>query len=168
MPISVAAILSCAMLVAACDPFWDDRSSRPLDHVPGPSEVQAVGRITGQSQRDTRVKYELADGRVFTVDLETRRMVGNEGGSPAILVLGRDALGDWIAVPGHQDGLPDGCHVLSQDGFELGDSIAIDGVRWPKAPDFAASPVPALGFPYPAGTRFCLDEQAHVQAVISR
>ena len=167
MPIRVAALLVCVVLLSACDPFWDDGSVKPLEQVPGPSDVQAVGTITGQSQRDTTVKYELADGRVITVDLATRRMVGNEGGSPAILVLGRDDRGEWIAVPGHQDGLPDGCHVLSQDGFELGDSIAIAGVRWPKAPEFAPVSVPALGFPYPAGTRFCLDEQARVEAVIS-
>jgi hypothetical protein len=165
--IRVAALVFSMVLVGACEPFWDDGTTKPLERIPGPSEIQTIGVITGQSQRDAVVDYVLADGRVIEVDLNTRRRVGQVGGSPAILVLGRDSQGLWISEPGHQGGLPDGCMVLVQDGFELGDSIAIDGVRWSKAPDFVAPTTPEIRYPYPAGSRFCLDADARVTDVIA-
>jgi hypothetical protein len=167
MSIRLASLAILAFLVVACEPFWDDGTTKPLDQIPGPSEIQAIGIITGESQRDTIVEFTLADGRVIEVDLKTRRRVGQVGGSPALLVLGRDSHGAWISEPGHQDGLPDSCKVLAQDGFELGDSIAIDGVRWFKAPGFVAPTTPEIRYAYPAGSRFCLDEQARVTDVIA-
>lgn len=167
MSIRVTALLISAILVAGCDPFLDDGSVKPLEQVPGPSQIEVVGVITGQSQRDSTVDYVLGDSRVIEVDLHTRRRVGQVGGSPAILVLGRDGQGAWISEPGHQEGVRDTCYVLAQDGFELGDSIAIDGIRWLKAPGFTAPSIPAFRFPYPAGSRFCLDEQARITDVIA-
>jgi hypothetical protein len=166
MSTRIAPLLVSAILIVACDPFSEEPTPEPLLQVPAPSQIQVVGTITGQSQRQTTVDYTLADGRIITVDLDTRRMVGQEGGSPALLVLGRDAQGDWIALPGHQDGLPDGCHVMSQDGHELGDSIAIAGILWLKARGFSVPFTPPMRFPYPPGSRFCLDGQARVASVI--
>jgi hypothetical protein len=131
------------------------------------SDVRLVGTITGESTRGNITTYQLSDGRVATVDSSVTRAIGLPGGTPAILVLGRDETSDWAAVVGHQVGAPEGCHVLNQLGYELGDSVAIGGIRWLKAQTFrSAVPVPPVGRAYDDGTRFCLDETGHVYDVI--
>jgi hypothetical protein len=126
------------------------------------------GTIVSEATRDSVTEFTLADGRVISVDFSTKRRVGPPGGGPSILVLGRDDRGEWVAVIGHQDGTPEGCHVLNQVGYDLFDSIAIGGVRWRKAPGFhAAIRVPPLGQPYDPGSRFCLDEKAQVTEVVA-
>jgi hypothetical protein len=168
---SVVGIGSVAALVLAlsgCAALIDSGSTPPLDHPPADSQIEVVGTINGETTRDSVTDFELSDGRLITVDFSTKRRVGRPGGSPAILVVGRDDRGDWAAVIGHQDGTPDGCHVLNDLGYDLGRSIAVGGVSWRKSPRFHA-PVqtPRLGQAYDQGARFCLDENAQVVEVIA-
>lgn len=154
------------LLTAACDTSLPE-TPPPLSPVPGPSEIETVGTIVSESSRDTTTDFSLSDGRVITVDLSTKRRVGPPGGSPAILVMGHDNQGGWIAEIGHQDGTPDDCHVLNELGYELGDSIAIGGVRWQKAPTFHSSLPSQVGEAYAQGARFCLNDQAQVTGIIN-
>lgn len=156
-------------LFVGCEPWLAAETPPPLDHVPGPSQIQVVGPIVGESTRDQVTEFEIADGLVVSVDLSKKRQVVPPGGSPALLVVGVDDRGEWVAVIGHQDGTPEGCHVLNSVGYELGDSLAIAGVRWQKATDFTTPiPAPAVGRPYPDGTRFCLNGVAEVDRVLLR
>lgn len=156
-----------AFALASCHFAPGVETPPPLSPIPGPSEIRAIGTIVGESSRDSTTEFTLADGRVITVDFSTTRQIGLPGGSPAILVLGHDDEGDWAAQVGHQDGTPEGCHVLNQLGYELGDSLAISGVRWRKAPTFRANvPEPRLGQPYEDGTRFCLDDMGLVSGLL--
>jgi hypothetical protein len=155
------------LLLAGCAPWDAIGTEPPLSPIPGLSEIEVVGTIVSETSSDPITEFTLADGRVISVDTTTVRWVAPIGGSPALLVLGRDDIGDWIAVPGHQDGTPDGCHVLNHPGYELGDSIAVGGVRWLKAPGFLVpGGTPPLGQPYPGGTRYCLDERAQVAEIL--
>lgn len=141
---------------------------QPLSSIPGPSVLRLVGAIAQQETRDQTTSYRLANGRDVTVDASSDRLIVDTGGSPAILVMGRDSHGDWAAVVGHQDGTPPDCYILRDRGYELGDSIAIDGVRWPKAASFeSGGQAPPIAHPYPGGTRFCLDDQARVRQLIA-
>lgn len=154
-------------LLASCAISQGVETPPPLSPIPGPSEIRAIGTIVGESSRDSTTEFKLSDGRVITVDFATTRQIGQPGGSPAILVLGHDDEGDWVAEVGHQDGTPEGCHVLNQLGYELGDSLAIGGIRWLKAPRFRANvPQPRLGQPYADGTRFCLDDLGRVSGLL--
>jgi hypothetical protein len=163
-----ACLAAAAVLLAACDVGEGPETPPPLSPVPGPSEIQVIGTIVGQSVVDSVTDYELADGRVIRVDLASKRRVALPGGSPAILVLGRDDRGEWAVEIGHQDGTPEGCHVLNKLGYDLGDSIAIGGVRWRKSPGFhSAVRVPPLGQAYDQGIRFCLDENALVTEILA-
>ena len=140
---------------------------QPLPSIPGPSVLRLVGAIAQQETRDQTTNYRLADGRAVTVDASGDRLVVDTGGSPAILVMGHDSQGDWAAVVGHQDGTPSDCYILRDRGYEVGDGIVIDGVRWPKAAAFEGGVrAPPIAFPYPGGTRFCLDDQGHVRRLI--
>jgi len=157
-----------AIAVVACDPLADAGTPPPLDYVPSRPQIDVIGTISGETTEGDTTDYQLADGRTVKVDSSTRRRVGPPGGSPAILVVGSDDRGGWVAVVGHQDGTPDGCHVLNQLGYDLGESIAIAGVRWKKAPGFHTSlQTPSFGSPYPEGARFCLDEHAQVAEIIA-
>jgi hypothetical protein len=55
MSTCVAALLFSVFLSVACDPFSEEATPEPLLQVPDPSEIQVVGTITGQSQRETTV-----------------------------------------------------------------------------------------------------------------
>jgi hypothetical protein len=156
-------------LVAGCGVFIGPppETAPPLSSVPALPQIRIVGTISGESTRGNITEYQLEDGRVASVDSSITRRIGLPGGTPAILVLGRDDTSDWVAVVGHQVGAPGGCHVLNQLGYELGDSIAVGGVRWRKAPTFhSAVSVPPIGQAYDDGTRFCLDDMARVYDVI--
>ena len=135
---------------------------------PGPSEISAIGIITGASQRDWTTTYTLADGREVVVDASAVREV-HKGGGETLLVVGKDIQGPWWAEIGVQDGMPAGCHVMNEAGADWGSFIEIAGVAWPKAIGFASEtgPVP-LGGRYPGGTRFCLDADARVYLATNR
>ena len=155
-------------LMASCSVFEGPGTPPPLWPVPGPSAIQLVGTVVSETVKDLTYQFRLSDGRVIAVDFSTKRQVGHPGGPPAILVLGRDDRGDWAAVIGHQDGTPDGCHVLNQIGYELGISVAIAGVSWRKAANFhSAVQVPPLGQFYAQGSRFCLDDTAQLTEVLA-
>ena len=157
------------LVVAGCGGFPNAaaETAPSLSPVPGVSVIRTVGTIAGESARGNITEFRLTSGAVATVDFSTTRQIGLPGGSPAILVLGRDDDSDWVAVAGHQAGAPQRCHVLNLVGHELGDSIAIGGVRWRKAPTFRSPvPLPAVGHAYGDGTRFCLDEMGRVYGVI--
>jgi hypothetical protein len=161
---SLAAVV---FLLTSCDISQGVETPPALSPIPGPSEIRAIGIIVGESSRDSTTEFRLSDGRVISVDFSRTRQIGQPGGSPAILVLGHDDEGDWVAEVGHQDGTPEGCHVLNQLGYDLGDSIAIAGVRWRTAPGFRANvPKPRLGQPYEDGTRFCLDDMGLVSGLL--
>ena len=163
-----AFLAALVLLLASCDAFEGPGTPPPLSPVPGPSDIQVVGTIVSETARDLTREFRLSDGRVIAVDFSTKRRVGPAAGPPAILVLGRDDRGDWAAVVGHQDGTPDGCHVLNEIGYELGDSIAIAGVRWRKGSGFHTPvPVPPLVQFYAQGSRFCLNDKAQVTEVIA-
>jgi ABC-type Fe3+-hydroxamate transport system substrate-binding protein len=163
------ALLVMALAVAACgvEPAASP-SPAPLPSVPGQSHVRVVSRILDVRVAGSRRAYRLANGQTVTVDSSAQRIVSDNGGNPEFLVVAHDDAADWFAVIGHQEGTPEGCLFLNQTGYELGDSIVIVGVRWQKGP---ALPVPGqrpeIGFPYPDGTRFCLDEQARVSAILA-
>ena len=166
--VRIALVVSLALMIAACTELIDSGSPPPLDHVPADSAIEIVGTIKGESTRDSVTEFELTDGRRISVDFSLKRRVGPPGGSPAILVVGQDDRGDWAAVVGHQAGTPEGCHVLNQLGYELGQSIAIGGVSWRKAPGFSTPlPTPQRLQPYEPGARFCLDDNAQVQEVLA-
>ena len=163
--LAVAAAI--ALAAVACNPLADSGTPPPLDRVPSRSQIDVVGTITGETTAGDTTDYQLSDGQTVKVDFSTKRRVGVPGGSPAILVVGTDDRGGWVAVVGHQDGTPDGCHVLNQLGYDLGDSIAIGGVSWKKAPGFHTSlQTPSFGLPYDQGARFCLDETAQVAEIL--
>ena len=164
----VAALAAIVVVVIACDPLADSGTPPPLDHVPSRSQIDVVGTITGETIQGDTTDYQLSDGQTVKVDSSTNRRIGPPGGSPAILVVGTDDRGGWVAVVGHQNGTPDDCHVLNQLGYDLGDSIAIGGVRWKKAPGFHSSlETPPFGLPYDQGARFCLDERAQVAEILA-
>jgi hypothetical protein len=167
-PTVTLALLFC-LLVASCDLAEGQGTSPPLSPVPGPSQIDIVGTVISETSRNaTSTEFKLSDGRVTSVDFATKRRIGHAGASPAILVVGRDERGGWVAIVGHQDGTPDGCHVLNQLGYELGNSIVIGGVRWTKSPGFRPrGGLPSVLQPYPQGSRFCLDEKAQVIDVIA-
>lgn len=166
---NVGALVAVLLVVAGCGGFGDPgvEAAPPLSPVPGMSVIRTVGTIAGESAQGNVTEFRLTSGAIVTVDFSTTRQIGLPGGSPAILVLGRDNRSDWVAVVGHQVGAPAGCHVLNLVGHELGDSIAIGGVRWRKAPNFSSpGSLPGIGQAYSDGTRFCLDEIGRVHTVI--
>ena len=136
--------------------------------IPPQSRLVSLGEIAAERHRAQLAEFDLADGTRLSFDLHATRVIVRGGGRPALLVAGRDDAGEWLAILGHQDGTPDGCHVLNQTGHELGSSIAIAGARWTKAPGLAsAGGPPPLGAAYPPGTRFCLDGSARVNAILA-
>jgi len=163
-----ASVVGLSFVIVACAELTDGGSTPPIDHVPADSVIEIVGTIQGESTRDSVTDFELTDGRRIPVDFSLKRRVGPPGGSPAILVVGKDDRGDWAAVIGHQDGTPEGCYVLNELGYDLGGSIAIAGVSWRKAPGFTTPrEVPQRLQPYEQGARFCLNENAQVEEVLA-
>lgn len=155
----IAAFASAALLLGCSG--WE--SATPA---PSRSDVLVVGTVQQASENGPISEFRLADGRTLSFDLSVVRPVHLGGGEPLLLVSGRDENGEWMALIGHQDGTPDGCHVLNEAGFDFGASIAIAGVQWPKAPTFVWTNAPGPGSLYPGGTRFCLDDTARVSQII--
>lgn len=161
--------LFASLLLAGCDPEPQPSALATPTPTPTPgiSEITAVGVVVEESDRAPITEFLLQDGRALSYDLSVVRVVERGGGEPRLLVAGRDSDGEWLAVVGHQDGTPPGCHVLNQRGYELGPSIAIAGIRWPKAPTLSwPGQVPPIGQPYPANARFCLDDAGRVNRIL--
>jgi hypothetical protein len=166
--LTVAILSSFALLAVGCrpDPAPSALASIALATPPGISEISAVGTILDYSQAGPNIDFRLRDGRSLSFDLSIVRMVARGAGDPILLVSGRDAAGPWVAVIGHPAGTPAGCHTLDQPGDDLGASIAIAGIRWPKAPALAATNV-VPGQSYPPSTRFCLDDLGRVNGILT-
>jgi hypothetical protein len=147
--------LAAAGLLAAC--------SQPVIR-PSASRIEATGLITEQRIYADRVEYRLESGQIWEGRTGAFRTVMDWGAK--LLVAGWDADGRWVATFGTQAGLPDTCYFTPERGTDWGDTIAIAGVLWPKAPGFAPSATPAVGSDYPAGTRFCLDPAGQIASII--
>jgi hypothetical protein len=132
---------------------------------PGISEITAIGTVVDEMGADPHIEFRLSDGRSLAFDLLTMRWVVRGAGDPMLLVSGHDAAGAWLAVIGHQDGTPAGCHTLNQAGYDFGTTIAIAGIRWPKAPTLATQGV-VPGQSYPPDARFCLDDLGRVDRIL--
>lgn len=156
-----------ALTVVGCTTSMPSSEPNPTP-TPGITEILDMGVVLEERVRSSIIELTLGGGRSLSFDLSVVRVVYRGGGIPQLLVSGRDAQGAWVALVGHQDDTPDGCHTLSGPGFEMGNAIAIAGIRWQKAATLRTPQTPPLGGMYPDGWRFCLNNMAHVSEVLPR
>jgi hypothetical protein len=152
---AICLVLAAGALLAACA----TQAIRP----PAPT-IETVGLIAEQRFYSDRIWFQLESGQTWEAQTGTFRQIMNWGGE--LLVAGSDANGRWFATLGHQGGLPKSCYFTPERGTEWGDGIAIAGVLFSKAPDFAFDSTPTIGGDYPLGARFCFNVGGQVTSVI--
>ena len=160
-----AAALAALGAIGGCAPGEPPETAVPREPSP---VVERVGLIAAEEIHATNRTCRLSDGRVWEAQNGTFRILVDSGGGRRLLIAGRDATGTWLAVLGHQDGVPDDCFVSNQRGREWPDAIGLLGFAWPKRGGFQAGGLKvATGFRYPDGTRFCFDEHGQVARAIA-
>lgn len=151
-----------AMLTVACNSLGESTPPQAAS-----STFDVVGVVTGHSVTSNRLIFDLEGGDTVEFDRDVVRVLFESGAAPRLLISGRDKSGDWLVVVGGQEGMPSDCSVVNAAGIEWGKRIDLFGILWPKSDAFQVDmPLPALGSPYPDGTRFCLDASARVAAAI--
>ena len=134
---------------------------------PAPPRIDFAGVPAEVRTYADRWSYILDDGTVIDVPQETSRTVTRFGASGPLVLIGRDAIGRFVASFSPQDGLPDGCYMTNDVGIERGVAIEIGGVLFIKDEEFVPSAVPpGMDRPYPSGTRFCFGEDGRVTSVV--
>lgn len=138
--------------------------AEPLASPPSPPRIEMAGVIEEVHISDPDRTYVLVDGRRWEGRVDQVRVVMDWGGGQGdLFVSGSDAEGQFIALLGHQDGLPADCHFTPDAGIERGRYVQIRGILWPKSSSFKSTiNVPSPGQSYPGGTRFCFDDRGEV------
>jgi hypothetical protein len=133
-----------------------------------PPELLVIGIVSEVMVADPERRYVLEDGRIIDATPPVRILFDGGLGQP--LVLGRDAVGAFVAVFLVQDGLPPDCHLpgLGAVGIERGQFIEIEGILWRKAASFSSAEQPELGRTYEGSTRYCFDDRAEVAYTVPR
>jgi hypothetical protein len=160
----VAPIICSAGLLAALAACASEGTSPPA--VP---TIAKAGVVTDLRIYNDKVRYTFSDGEVREVPTEGyRQLTSNDWGGFGLVILGHDLDGLFVAAFLAQEGLPSDCYVENGEGIERGAYIESRGVLWAKSPGFTSSINPALGEPYPMGTRFCFNDHGLVASVIGR
>lgn len=134
---------------------------------PPPPVIETIGVLAGLAEFDGRVRYSLADGRQWDRPKDQFRILYDMPGRDTLFVAGADSVGAYVLLVGSQDGLPVDCrYALRYGGTDWGDSIASQGLLWPKADTFVPLPDgPGSGSDYPSNAAFCLDDRGSVTSV---
>jgi len=134
---------------------------------PPPPVIDTIGVLAGLAEFDGRVRYSLADGRQWDHPKDQFRILYDMPGRDTLFVAGTDSVGAYVLLVGSQDGLPVDCrYSLRYGGTDWGDSIASQGLLWPKADAFVPLPDrPGSASDYPSNSALCLDDRGSVTSV---
>ena len=153
----LAGILVIVGLVAACNGIGGTAGPAP-----SPPTLQAVGIVTDVRYYEDHARYVFSDGSVHEVPASYRQ-VGDPG---ALVIIGFDEAGPFVASFPLQGGLPPDCYRENAVGIERGAYIEAEGILWAKAPGFMSAETPALDTKYLPGTRFCFNDRGLVAYVV--
>lgn len=134
---------------------------------PPPPVIDTIGVLAGLAEFDGRIRYSLADGRQWDRPKDQFRILYDMPGRDTLFVAGTDRIGAYVLLVGGQDGLPVGCrYALRYGGTDWGDSVASQGLLWPKADGLVPLPNgPGSGSDYPSNAAYCLDDRGSVTSV---
>jgi hypothetical protein len=135
---------------------------------PAVPTIAKAGVVTNVRIYNEKVRYTFSDGEVREVPTQGYRDLTSNGcGGFGLVIQGQDLDGPFVAAFMAQDGLPSDCYIENGVGIERGAYIESSGVLWAKSPRFTSSISPALGEPYPMGTRFCFNDDGLIQSTIA-
>jgi hypothetical protein len=125
--------------------------------------IETVGVIADHRVQAGEDVFTLVDGRTWVGRHDTYRVIMDWGGGPGnLMIVGSDTRGRFVALLGHLDRLPSGCHFSRTAGKEYGVFVELGGVLFLKDAEFTSIPGVRMGDPYPPGTQFCFADNGRL------
>ena len=156
---AAAPLLGVIGLLAACQAVPPPPAAPPAIEFVGVPQEHLLG--------PTSATYVVPDGRTLEVETAGYRVLGPSAWSGALVILGSDSAGLFVASFMTQGGLPVDCYVENAVSIDRGGHIESRGDLWRKAPSFVAAVSIPPDHAHPSGTRFCFDASGEITTTIA-